>query len=156
MKNFLAKSDRLFALIPHDLIAGIARIAIGTTFFRSGLTKIEGLALKPSTFFLFANDYKLPVIPPEIAAYMGTAVELTMPLLIWSGLLTRFAALTLLFMTLVIEIFVYPNAFDTHGVWAVSLLYLIKFGPGTYSLDRVLFSQGTGAATMASSAVTAR
>jgi len=134
----------------------IARIAIGTTFFRSGLTKIEGLALKPSTFFLFANDYKLPVIPPEIAAYMGTAVELTMPLLIWSGLLTRFAALTLLFMTLVIEIFVYPNAFDTHGVWAVSLLYLIKFGPGTYSLDRVLFSQGTGAATMGISAVTAR
>jgi len=156
VKNVLAKSDRLFALIPHDLIAGIARIAIGTTFFRSGLTKIEGLALKPSTFFLFANEYRLPVIPPEIAAYMGTAIELTMPLLIWSGLLTRFAALALLFMTLVIEIFVYPNAFDTHGVWAVSLLYLIKFGPGTYSFDRIFFSQDTSATLMAGSAATAR
>ncbi len=156
MKNVRAKSDRLCALIPHDLIAGIARIAIGTTFFRSGLTKIEGLALKPSTFFLFANEYRLPVIPPEIAAYMGTAIELTMPLLIWSGLLTRFAALALLFMTLVIEIFVYPNAFDTHGVWAVSLLYLIKFGPGTYSFDRIFFSQDTSATLMAGSAATAR
>ena len=54
---------------------------------------------------------------------------------------TRPAALALLGMTLVIEIFVYPNAFDTHGVWAVSLLYIAKFGPGTLALDRLLFAR---------------
>jgi putative oxidoreductase len=61
-----------------------------------------------------------------------------MPLLLWSGLLTRFAATVLLGMTLVIEIFVYPNAFDTHGVWAVTLMYLMKYGAGRFSLDHVL------------------
>ena len=58
-----------------------------------------------------------------------------MPLFILAGFLTRFAALALLVMTLAIEIFVYPNAFDTHGVWAAALLYLMKYGPGVASLD---------------------
>jgi putative oxidoreductase len=127
-----------FEAIPHDLIAIVARISIGTVFWRSAMTKIDGLSLKPSTFFLFENDYRLPFLPPEIAAYLATATELTMPLLLWSGLLTRFAATILLCMTLVIEIFVYPNAFDTHGVWAVTLLYLMKYGPGRLSLDHLL------------------
>ena len=141
MKALIEKFNGAFATIPHDLIALIARIAIGTTFFRSGLTKIEGFGLAQSTFYLFENEYKLPLIPPDVAAYMGTAAELTMPLLLWTGLLTRFAALALLIMTLVIEVFVYPNAFDTHGVWAVSLLYLLKYGPGRFSLDHFLFTQ---------------
>lgn len=141
MKALIEKVNSAFAAIPHDLIAIVARIGIGTTFFRSGLTKINGFALADSTFYLFENEYKLPLIPPHIAAYMGTAAELTMPLLIWSGLLTRFAALALLIMTLVIEIFVYPNAFDTHGVWAASLLYLLKYGPGRFSLDHIIFSE---------------
>lgn len=141
MKALIEKFNGAFATIPHDLLALIARIAIGTTFFRSGLTKIEGFGLAQSTFYLFENEYKLPLIPPDVAAYMGTAAELTMPLLLWTGLLTRFAALALLIMTLVIEVFVYPNAFDTHGVWAVSLLYLLKYGPGRFSLDQFLFTQ---------------
>lgn len=141
MKAFIEKLNSAFNAIPHDLIAIIARVAIGTTFFRSGLTKIEGYGLAQSTFYLFENEYKLPIIPPAIAAYMGSAAELTMPILLWSGLLTRFAALALLVMTLVIEIFVYPAAFDTHGVWAVSLLYLLKYGPGRFSLDRLLFGE---------------
>lgn len=150
MKALIEKFNSTFQAIPHDLIALIARIGIGTTFFRSGLTKIEGFGLAQSTFYLFENEYKLPLIPPYMAAYMGTAVELTMPFLLWSGLLTRFAALALLVMTLVIEIFVYPNAFDTHGVWAVSLLYLLKYGPGRLSLDHFLFSEsGTGSPTLA-------
>lgn len=127
-----------FESIPHDLIAIIARISIGTVFWRSAMTKIEGLSLNPSTFYLFENDYRLPLVPPEVAAYLATATELTMPLLLWSGLLTRFAATILLGMTLVIEIFVYPNAFDTHGVWAVTLLYLMKYGPGRFSIDHIL------------------
>jgi len=131
----LQRAAALFEAIPHDLIAVVARISIGTVFWRSAMTKIDGLSLRPSTFFLFENDYRLPLIPPELAAYLATATEITMPLLLWSGLLTRFAATILLGMTLVIEIFVYPNAFDTHGVWAVTLLYLMKYGAGRFSLD---------------------
>jgi putative oxidoreductase len=137
----ISKLNRAIALmeaIPHDLIALIGRIAIGTVFWRSAMTKIDGFSLKPSTFYLFENDYRLPLVPPDVAAYLATATELSMPLLIWSGLLTRFAATVLLCMTLVIEIFVYPNAFDTHGVWAVTLLYLMKYGPGRFSLDHLL------------------
>lgn len=141
MKAFVQRFNAVFAGIPHDLIAILARIGIGTVFLRSGLTKIDGFALAPSAIYLFENEYKLPLIPPHIAAYMGTAAELTLPLLLFAGLFTRFAALGLLVMTLVIEIFVYPNAFDTHSVWAVSLLYLLKYGPGRFSLDHLLFSE---------------
>lgn len=137
MNSRIPRVIALMENIPHDLIAIIGRIAIGTVFWRSAMTKVEGLSIKPSTFYLFENDYRLPFLPPEAAAYLATATELTMPLLIWSGLLTRFAATILLGMTLVIELFVYPNAFDTHGVWAVTLLYLMKYGAGRYSLDHI-------------------
>lgn len=138
MMSKLARARELLEAIPHDLIAIIARISAGTVFWRSAMTKVDGFSIKPSTFFLFENDYRLPLLPPEIAAYLATATEITMPLLLWSGLLTRFAATVLLAMTLVIEIFVYPNAFDTHGVWAVTLLYLMKYGPGRFSVDNLI------------------
>lgn len=138
MISLINRAIAAFEQIPHDLIALIARISIGTVFWRSAMTKVDGFTLKASTFYLFENDYRLPLLPPEAAAYLATATELTMPLLLWSGLLTRFAATILLCMTLVIEIFVYPNAFDTHGVWAVTLLYLMKYGAGRYSLDHHL------------------
>jgi putative oxidoreductase len=136
MLNLIGKANALFGRIPGDLIAITARIGIAATFFRSGLLKLDGWS-NGNTLALFTYEYKLPVIPPEIAAYMATAMELSMPVLILTGLFTRFAALALLGMTLVIEIFVYPNAFDTHGVWAASLLYLMKYGAGTFSLDNL-------------------
>lgn len=134
MPSLIAKATALFERIPGDLIAVAARIGIATTFLRSGLLKLHGWD-NGNTLALFTDEYKLPVIPPEIAAYMATAIELSMPVFILAGFLTRFAALALLGMTLVIEVFVYPNAFDTHGVWAAALLYLMKYGPGTLSLD---------------------
>lgn len=143
MKQFSIRAHALFEAIPHDLIALVARVAIGTVFWRSAMTKVEGLSIKPSTFYLFANEYRLPLLSPELAAYLATATELTAPLLIWSGLLTRYAATVLLAMTLVIELFVYPAAFDTHGVWAVSLLYLMKYGPGRFSVDHWLETRTT-------------
>ena len=127
----------LFARIPNDMIALLARIGIGTVFFRSGLLKVDGWS-DGNTLALFQSEYQLPLIPPEIAAPMAMGMELALPLFIFVGLGTRFAALGLLGMTLVIEIFVYPNAFDTHAVWAVSLLFLVKFGAGTLSLDHWL------------------
>ncbi len=137
MFSLTGKTTALFERIPGDLIAIIARIGIATTFLRSGLLKLDGWS-SGNTLALFTYEYKLPVIPPEIAAYMATAAELSMPVLILAGFLTRFAALVLLGMTLAIEIFVYPNAFDTHGVWAVSLLYLMKYGAGVLSLDNFI------------------
>jgi putative oxidoreductase len=134
MRDLIETINERFRAIPEDLISYVARIGIGATFFRSGMLKIAGWA-DGTTLALFRDEYKLPLIPPAIAAYLATAAEMTLPLLIFAGLSTRFAAAGLLFMTLVIEIFVYPNAFDTHGVWAVSLLYLMKYGAGALSLD---------------------
>ena len=139
MFSLPGKAVALFERIPGDLIAIVARIGIATTFLRSGLLKLDGWN-NGNTLALFTDEYKLPVIPPEMAAYTATALELSMPVLILSGFLTRFAALALLGMTLVIEIFVYPNAFDTHGVWAAALLYLMKYGAGTLSLDQFIAS----------------
>jgi putative oxidoreductase len=126
----------IFARIPLDLIALLARVSVGAVFLRSGLLKLNSWQ---STVFLFQNEYKLPIIPHEIAAYMATAAELALPILLFAGLFTRFAALGLLIMTLVIQIFVYPNAFDTHGTWAVAFLFLMKFGAGHISLDYLIF-----------------
>ena len=133
MLSPIGKATALFERIPADLIAIIARIGIATTFLRSGLLKVDGWS-NGNTLTLFTYEYQLPVIPPEIAAYMATTFELSMPIFILP-LFTRFAALVLLCMTLTIEIFVYPNAFDTNGVWAASLLYLMKYGPGMLSID---------------------
>ncbi|MFN4016168.1 MAG: DoxX family protein [Reyranella sp.] len=140
MIALLSRLDALLARIPHELLALLARLSIGTIFLRSGLLKLEGWA-DGTTLALFREEYMLPLLPPELASYMATAAELSLPFLLFLGLFTRPAALALLGMTLVIQIFVYPNAFDTHGVWAVSLLYLAKFGPGSLALDRLLFSR---------------
>lgn len=137
MKRLIDATTSRFETIPTELIAIIARIGIGTVFLRSGLLKVEGWS-DGTTLALFTDEYKLPLLPPDIAAAMATAAELTLPILLFAGLATRFAALALLIMTLVIEIFVYPNAFDTHGVWAVCLLFLMKHGAGRLSLDALI------------------
>jgi putative oxidoreductase len=124
MYSLIARTTALFEKIPGDLIAIVARIGIATTFLRSGLLKLDG----------WSDCNTLALFPPEIAAYLATAAELSLLVFILAGFFTRFAALALLLMTLVIEIFVYPNAFDTHGVWAAALLYLIKYAPGVASL----------------------
>ncbi len=132
----------LYECIPPDVIALLARGIVGMVFWLSGRTKVDGFALKPSTFFLFENEYKLPVIPPDIAAYMATAAEHALPILLWLGLATRLSATGLLLMTLTIQLFVYPNAYVTHGLWAIGLLYLMKYGPGRLSLDHLLRKRG--------------
>jgi len=102
MFSLIAKATALFERIPGDLIAIVARIGIATTFLRSGLLKVDGWS-NGNTLALFTDEYKLPLIPPEIAAAMATAAELSMPLFIIAGFFTRFAALALLIMTLVMR-----------------------------------------------------
>jgi putative oxidoreductase len=125
--------------LPEALLLLVARLGVAAIFFLSGRTKVEGwLTLKDTTFFLFKEEYALPVIPPEIAAYAATYAEHFFPLLLVFGLFSRYAALALLGMTLVIQIFVYPDAWPTHLSWAGLLLPIIAKGGGALSLDRLL------------------
>ncbi len=123
-------------LLPASVQLLAARLGIAAIFFLSGRTKVEGwFTLKDSTIDLFRYEYMLPLVPPEIAAPLATFAEHALPLLLVAGLLTRFAALGLLAMTAVIEIFVYPQAWPTHLSWAALLLPLISQGAGKFSLD---------------------
>ena len=145
----------LLGRIPNTLIALVARFSIAAVFWNSGQTKIDGLAinfvtgdfklgwprLSDSAIALFQDEYKLPLIPPELAAPMAATAEHVLPLLILFGLGTRFSALGLLGMTLVIQLFVYPGAYATHGTWAAVLLFLIARGPGRISLDHWIASR---------------
>lgn len=141
-----------FSCIPDSAIALLARFSIAAIFWLSGQTKIEGLAinlvsgewtwgwprLADSTIYLFQEEYRLPLIAPELAAYLAAFAEHFFPLLILFGLATRFAALALLIMTVTIQVFVYPGAYPTHGVWAAVLLYLLAKGPGRIALDQLI------------------
>ncbi|MFN8830878.1 MAG: DoxX family protein [Labrys sp. (in: a-proteobacteria)] len=133
--------NRVLSLAPLDLTLILARIGLAATFFLSGRTKVaEGtwLTLSDSAVFLFAEEYKLPLLPPEIAGHLALYAEHLLPILLILGLGTRYAALGLLFMTAVIQIFVYPNAYPTHATWAACCLILIAHGGGLLSLDRLL------------------
>jgi putative oxidoreductase len=128
----------LFESIPHSLIALVARLSIAAVFWQSGETKVDGFALKDTAIYLFENEYKLPLIDPTVAATLAAISEHLFPVLLVLGLGSRFAALALLGMTAVIEIFVYPDAWPTHGTWAACLLVVIARGPGLISLDHLI------------------
>lgn len=126
-------------LVGHSFLALVCRISIAAIFFLSGRTKVDGfLTVNASAISLFRDEYKLPVIPPELAAHMAAYAEHFFPLLLVLGLLTRFSALALLGMTAVIQLFVYPDAWPTHLSWAGLLLYVAARGPGAVSLDRAI------------------
>jgi putative oxidoreductase len=124
--------------IPNDLIALIARVSIAAVFWQSGQTKVDGWMLSDNALYLFENEYKLPLISPWLAAHLAAFAEHVFPVLLVFGLASRFAALALLAMTLVIQLFVYPGAWPTHGTWAACLLFIAARGPGVVSLDAVL------------------
>ena len=142
----------LFARIPEDAIKLLARVSLAATFWTSGQTKIEGLVLDPigwtmelgvprvsdNAIELFRSEYALPLIDPTLATYLAAIAEHVLPLLLLFGLATRLSAFSLLVMTLVIQIFVYPSAYPTHGLWAGLLLYLMARGPGALSLDHFI------------------
>ena len=127
------------ALLPLSLLVLVQRLGIASIFFMSGRTKVDGwFTVNDSAFELFRTEYALPLISPELAAYSATIAEHLFPLLLVVGLFTRLSATALLAMTLVIQIFVYPDAWPTHLSWAGLLLPLLAFGGGKLSLDRAL------------------
>jgi putative oxidoreductase len=113
----------------------VLRLGVALAFWRSGNVK---LASWDTTLQLFANEYRVPLLPPELAATLATAVELTTPILLLLGLATRLGALAMLGMTLVIQLFVYPENYPDHLLWAGPLLYLILRGPGALSIDHFI------------------
>lgn len=124
--------------IPDGVMVLMARVALAGYFFRSGLTKISGFSIAPSTYALFAEDYRVPLLPPEAAAWLATGAELLCPVLLVIGLGTRPAALALLGMTAVIQLFVYPASWPDHLLWATGLLLILARGPGPFALDHRL------------------
>lgn len=124
--------------IPYWFVALITRISIAGVFWQSGQTKVDGFHITDTAIELFRSEYRLPLIDPTLAAYLAAIAEHLFPALLVLGLATRFSALALLGMTLVIEIFVYPDAWPTHGTWAACLLLLMTRGPGIVSLDHLI------------------
>jgi putative oxidoreductase len=140
LRNLLARlADTAAWLTPHSLLALVNRVAIAAIFWLSARTKVEGwFTVSDSAYLLFREEYKLPLLPPELAAHMATVAEHVFPILLVLGLFTRLSALALLGMTLVIQVFVYPDAWPTHLSWAGLMLYLVGRGAGNVSLDRAL------------------
>ena len=150
------------AFLGGAVLQVLARITLAGIFWRSFMTKIETvnvftytdyindfaierarmklpeipLEMKPGTYALFRDEYALPLIPSDVAAWMATLAEFTLPILLVLGILTRLSALALLGMTLVIQLFVYPDAWwGAHALWAVIALYIASYGPGRLSVD---------------------
>ena len=122
------------------------RLYISKVFFLSGLTKIRDW---DTTLTLFQEEYHVPVLPPELAAVMGTAGELILPLFLTLGLATRFAAVGLSFVNImaVVSYWHFLNmaepALAQHVYWGVLILVVLLHGPGTISLDAIVWKKLT-------------
>ena len=122
--------------MPHSLLAIPLRFGVAWIFWSSAQVKLINWQ---RTIELFADEYRVPLLPPEIAAAMALSIEIACPILLVLGLFTRLAVLVLLGMTAVIQIFVYPEAWPTHLQWAAMMLVLLCRGAGAFSLDRLLW-----------------
>ena len=134
----IALFERAFALldsVPYWFLAIPLRIGAAAVFWLSGQSH---LANWDTTIELFTEEYKVPLLPPDLAAIMAVSIEVAAPILLVAGLFTRLTALVLLGMTTVIEVFVYPQAWPTHIQWVAMLLVLLCRGPGWLSLDHLM------------------
>jgi putative oxidoreductase len=123
---------------PSWLLGLIIRVGIADVFWRSGQTKVSGWHVTQTTVQLFRDEYKVPFLPPEIAANLASIQEHLFSVLLVIGLASRLSALGLLGMTAVIEIFVYPENWPDHLLWAGALLYVLTRGPGALSVDALI------------------
>jgi putative oxidoreductase len=147
MQTIIARYDRLTAwltgLIPASVALLFVRLALAGVFWFSGRTKVEEgtlLTIKETTLFQFADaPFNNVPLPPDLAAHMSLYAEFLVPILLVLGLFTRFSALALLGMTLVIQFFVFPEAWwQVHILWVAMALTLITRGAGILSLDHLL------------------
>jgi putative oxidoreductase len=135
VRGAIARIVDVLGRFPLPLVQLLFRLAVASVFVKAGLNKIASWEL---TVQLFADEYKVPVLPPEIAATMASTFELGCSALLVLGLGTRVATLPLLGMIAVIQTFVYPNAYSEHLTWASILVFLLTRGGGRWSLDHIL------------------
>jgi putative oxidoreductase len=135
VRGVIARIVDVLGRFPLPLVQLLFRLAVATVFIKAGLNKISSWEL---TVQLFADEYKVPVLPPEIAATMAATFELGCSALLVLGLGTRLATLPLLGMIAVIQTFVYPNAYAEHLTWASILIFLLTRGGGRWSLDQLV------------------
>ena len=128
--------EKLDWLSPLSILG--LRLWVAWVFFKSGLTKIKSW---DSTMYLFEYEYSVPLLSPEIAAYLGTAAELTLPILLAFGLAGRFGAIAL-FVFNIVAVISYPDlnaaGIRDHQVWGLMLLVPLLHGPGKLSIDYLL------------------
>lgn len=129
------------ARVPLSLHQLLFRLGVASVFLKAGLIKASSWE---STLGLFRDEYRLPGLPPEIAALMATSFELTCSTLLILGLATRLATLPLLGMIATIQLFVYPSAWSEHLVWGAILLFLLTRGPGAISVDHLIARAWSG------------
>ncbi len=143
MRGLIAIHDRVIARLsgrlPEAVMLLVVRISLAGIFWRSGRSKVaEGswLEISDATRFLFAEEYAGVPLSPDLAAPLATWSEHLFPILLVLGLATRASALALLGMTMVIQIFVFPDAWwSLHSIWVALCLVLIVRGGGLFSLD---------------------
>ena len=140
VRDYLEKGRSLAERIPHSFIALASRIAVADVFWRSGQTKVSGFSIREETFYLFREEYKVPLLPPDLAAYLSTIGEHVFPILLFVGLAARLSALGLFGMTMVIQLFVVPGGWPEHILWLSLLTLIIARGPGAISLDHLIWS----------------
>ena len=139
-RDILEKGRDLAERIPYGVIALAARIAVADVFWRSGQTKVNGFSIREETFYLFREEYKVPLLPPDLAAYLSTIGEHVFPVLLFIGLASRLSALALFGMTMVIQLFVVPGGWPEHILWLSLLTLIIARGPGAISLDHLIWT----------------
>ena len=135
LRSLVARMLDELGRFPLPVLQLMFRIAVAAVFFKSGLTKIASWEL---TLQLFQDEYAVPLLPVPLAATLATATELSMPVLLTLGLGARLAALPLLGMTLVIQLFVYPENWAEHLMWASLLLFIVTRGAGALSVDHLI------------------
>ncbi len=156
--HILGATTSCMTKIPTSGVSLLARFMMASIFWKSAMTKItfegDGLSgfslaqiwnvvtlnwtVSDSTYMLFEFEYALPIIPAELGAQMALTAEILLPMALILGLFTRYAALAMLGMTAVIQIFVYPNLWSVHGLWAIALLIIMIYGGGRLSMDKFL------------------
>jgi len=139
VRKFLEQGRDLAERIPYAVIALAARVSVADVFWRSGQTKVSGFSIREETFYLFREEYKVPLLPPDLAAYLSTVGEHIFPILLVLGFASRLSALGLFAMTMVIQLFVVPGGWPEHILWLSLLALIIARGPGAISIDHLIW-----------------
>ena len=124
--------------MPHAVLALLARVGLAAVFWQAGMDKMTNWKIKSETFEAFANEYNIPLLPPELATHLATFVEHLTPILMLLGLATRAAGGAMLGVVAVIFIFVHQDEWPAFVIWSSAIVFLLTKGPGVLSLDHLI------------------